>query len=1081
MNKSGKRETTRERRERFKRSTFITHILISIVALIECLVLLSFTTYSWIESSSSLIISTGKGGVEGSMAVAKNLFYQVHVSSDAAGNVQLVAQEGNRAADDTDGYFRTVRHYSYAKTSSNNGKDFFFKKSDGTANYRLGDTADYNTTYTYLDFEVRNTTGTEKEFCFAGPEIFTYDGDANYKDAILNAMRISFQKNSGTPKIVSLTGTGYNPVNSTDGSVTSSAITPDTVESHVYDKDSPTQNPLFTSDPNGAEECTDKISIRIWFEEKDAHYSDLSQNEKDAFDRAMFNAKIGLNFSLISDNIDYGVLYFDDYAFSSRTDAAGSFVTREESSYKMYLHVVHSEQGAANYVMSRTANSDNDADRWVVSVPIPYVVDDGTNHYLTSTSSTQWSEAYFYYGTSDPSTALYKWNFSDLADHLEIETVSVGGNDVVQIKEKTSYFRNLGVVRSSAQQAQDNGPIEGFLQYDRNNTNADKNADPMQLVYLRDRATALTGQPYNASDTANNVLNYQYITNSATGTYDITKTITTETPGSSSGGTTKDINYSTLINAIKQYNQDHSGSYTLYETDLDNLDRISYFDVPSGWNIIFHSYDNTDYKTSSTNMPRATDGTCYYVGNFNGTSSEQSWQTEPDFGYGSAGNTIKLNSTYLPKLNSSDGYVRVYFYKTTQLDGTGNNKWGNNKRVKISRRSYNNDASLAWYDERYGITIVSGENTTQIVAAKSILDEDTSYTEKGTSSSTVITEEEVQYSRYNGGVYLNLHNENSYESSAKKTVSMYYDAGAELFKAYVPRSWLSSGYDVHYNQLQGYYSLGSDELRWSTGEAVRTDPGYVYTVLGYSEANTLSGLAAGAVGVGTWDNVRRMAYSTELLNLTSGGSMVYKTGVSSALYPMVPDLDDDLHFTYWAYVPESGLASQSTNHALRFARYDSYSSSPLSGVWYPQENITYKETTYYAADSTATDDNSASTAKRGWFHVAVFVDGTFENIVYDTLYNAKAVNGNGAKLEYSIDNGSTYQSIVTTSVSGSSVTANESADMFKIGNTRWVVPIGADSRQVKFRWTPYSGTQFDYNVNTEVGFYCVVTESATSY
>ena len=642
----------------------------------------------------------------------------------------------------------------------------------------------------------------------------------------------------------------------------------------------------------------------------------------------------------------------------------------------------------------------------------------------------------------------------------------------MQIKEKTSYFRNRGVVRSSAEQAQDKGPIEGFLQYDRNNTNADKNADPMQLVYLRDRATALTSQPYNASDTANNVLNYQYITNSATGTYDITKTITTETQGSSSGG-----------NQGQTINPSYSG--LVPNENLNNYqvnafwDRIFYADVPAGAKLQF-AVTNSAFNTNDSSLvqkrtmsnydatnnkavPTAVDGMCY---RFYCTAEGQE---QRNYSTSISGSSNFQDGNYkfdnLPGLGSnSDNWVRVYFYYVDY-----NNCWGtlqNDGAPYIHTWDYENAGTNSVPDY---VTMTSIRNAT-------------GYTVSGSgsgSSEPSTTTEEVQYSRYNGGVYLNLHNGSSYESSAKKTVSMYYDAGAELFKAYVPRSWLSSGYDVHYNQLQGYYSLGSDELRWSTGEAVRTDPGYVYTVLGYSEANTLSVLAAGAVGVGTWDNVRRMAYSTELLNLTSGGSQVYKTGVSSALYPMVPDPDDDLHFTYWAYVPESGLASQSTNHALRFARYDSYSSGTLFGVWYPQENITYKETTYYAADSTATDDNSASTAKRGWFHVAVFVDGTFENIVYDTLYSTKAVNG--AKLEYSIDNGSTYQSIVTTSVSGSSVTANESADMFRIGNTRWVVPIGADTRQVKFRWTPYSGTQFDYNVNTEVGFYCVVTESAISY
>ena len=116
--------SARQRRYQAKKKSFLVRILIAVVALIECLILIVFTTYSWIESSSSLIISSGKNGVL-SMSVANNLNYQVLVSNDAAGNVNLMANKYNELMDDG-GYYRTVQYFSYAKSSSADVTAFYF-------------------------------------------------------------------------------------------------------------------------------------------------------------------------------------------------------------------------------------------------------------------------------------------------------------------------------------------------------------------------------------------------------------------------------------------------------------------------------------------------------------------------------------------------------------------------------------------------------------------------------------------------------------------------------------------------------------------------------------------------------------------------------------------------------------------------------------------------------------------------------------------------------------------------------------------------------------------------------------------
>lgn len=1056
------------------------------------------------------------------MAVANNLSYQVLVSPESGGAVKLASKNTNGAQED-DGFYRKVQGFSFARTSSPDGKTFYFKKNDGTSNYRVNDTTDINTTYTYLDFEIKNTTGTSKQFCFRNiANLFEYRGnltgedaslDETYKNIILDAMRISIQvegeekgqtgdsDNPTDPLIVSRNPQTYNPVDSLDGrssttitynNTNSTAVRYHSMKYHEYipatlQQPNPEQHPLFISNaedrPSG--EAVDRVSVRIWFDEKDKVYAGLDSEAKKNCDKALEAADITVNFSLVSDTIDYDAIYFDDYAFSNKVGSEGKFVTdeKEADGYSVYLHAFSNKEsgdGFKNFKMTKTSTNETPANRWVVSVPLDYVVngDGDEQNYLTkreSTAPTKWDDTYFYYGNADGTEILYKWNFSNLPANKYLEVVDDTDPESgysKKLSDRSSYFRNLGVVRDSSNHNSDDEPIVGFLQYDRYDGD-----NPMQLTYVRDEATALTGEAYNTS-AAEGALNYQYISAEAQKNYNIQRTVQKEVSG---GDGTVSFDYSALINKLTN----GGGVGNLTEDQLNLLDRITYFDVPSGWNLIFRSYNDTNNHTSDTDQKRATGQTCYYVGNFT-DGQIQTLSTAPNIGYG-----VTLDSTYLPASSSTDGWVRVYFFKSTQLDGTDQYKWGDYTvhRVRITVSSYNNQN--AWVDDRYGITITQGQTPENGSAGFSLKDAIvngdgvSTYTDKnGGSGGGTVIETETLYQRYKGGLYLNLRNSDSYESSAMKTISTYYDPESERFMAYVPQPWLTGGMDVHYNELSGYYDVDSDKLRWTTGAASADSENYTYTLLGYTDEHTVaelnsSGVSVGS-GVGTWDTVRRIEYNTELLYTGIGSDYVYKTGVSENLYPMVPYADDDLYYKFFAFVPITGLDAQHSNHNLRFKRFVSYQADAGTGIWYPQEDVTEREMTYYAVDSAA-GENGAVSANRGWFHVAVFVDGTFDNIVYDTLCNAGAVNG--ASLTCAQDNGTTaeliYNNVVTASVSGNSVTTVPGTNVTQIGNSRWVVPLSNTTKYVHFRWTPYpaTNTQFEYEVDLSKGIYCVVTEA----
>ena len=974
--------TSREKYAQQRRFRTVAHILISVVALIECFVLMSFTTYSWIESSSSLIISSGKDGLV-NMAVAKNINYEILVSTDAAGNVNLT-REGNEV---DDGFYRSVEHFSYAKATTPDGSHFFFKRPaslglSGAAAYRSADTADYNISYTYIDFILRNTTGVTKGFYFnpgAHTSMFSIENrsDLNNIDTtvftgytaeqvILGAMRLSFSKDGDTPSVYSLDAhSSTSPVDAA-GAANSTVLTTTRIADKEYDDSDLSREPVFESQYTDIENT---IEMRVWFDENDSVYSNLTTENKTIVDNVMYAATIALNFQLINDTVPYDQVYFDDYAFSDT--AVGKHVTRENAAYGMYLHVYNNKlDDFINYPMSISSSSTDAAVRWVTSVPLPYVVEG----LLTTTTpasvtdknsvvhSNVFNESYFYYGTSDgtatPTAIAYKWPLPGAF------TVTDRDSDGTNDKITNNVVRNLGVVRTSGNYStavvyDSTEPVNGFLQFDSD--------DAMTMVYFRDRATALTGGTYNQDDSGN--VASGFITDSRTSV-------------PLSGGS---VNYS----------------------------KIYYCDIPStsvGINFSIGSGGGTD---QTTNITTFRDGNCFHL-----TSST------------SGGHRVAAVTTAvtLPTAASEglSGVKRIYFY-----DDHATIHWEDPK-------IYNWNDSLASYPGVTMQSVTAPSDTRQVdrvyVNRKSASDNGTAATQAAT---------------------------------AKTTVQLVYDTTAQLWKGYVPASWLTSaGTYFHYNGKNTYYDDSTENIRWNAGAASQyngTD--YIYTALGYTNAQKLGSLTGGA-GVGTWTDVREISFATELIDTKVSPSYVYKVGTGAGQYAMAPA--DSLLLTFKAYVPATdALASQSTNHSLRFTRYAAYNSGTVTGYWYPQENITDDELIYYATDAAASSD--ANTADHGWFHVAVFVDGTFENLVYDTTRGTEGASS-GGYLAYSFD-GSAYTNIAV----------NGGADLYSLDTTRWAIPMHGYN-YIWFKWAPYPSTStvFIFTHDTTYGIYYVVTEASAS-
>ena len=129
MKQNDKRQkfTARAARERAHRMLSLSHILIAVVALLECCVLLTFTTYSWIESSSSLIIMNGP------KSTATTTTDIVNMDIVGQRKYRTVLTSGEATDADLNEFYSKVSYFNLAKASSPDGKTFYFPK-ENTAN-----------------------------------------------------------------------------------------------------------------------------------------------------------------------------------------------------------------------------------------------------------------------------------------------------------------------------------------------------------------------------------------------------------------------------------------------------------------------------------------------------------------------------------------------------------------------------------------------------------------------------------------------------------------------------------------------------------------------------------------------------------------------------------------------------------------------------------------------------------------------------------------------------------------------------------------------------------------------------------
>ena len=538
------------------------YVLIAVVAIIESLILISFTTYSWIETASSLIIRTGK------MHYDDNNYSRIPIAN--AMNYKFIVNSSTPSMDDVSDlnkYFSysgesdTQNLYRFSRASSYDGKTFFFPKKNNlnsNTTYRQGDIIDSNVNLSHFDFVVSNTGAAKThklKFYFYDADVFSVtDGtgtvDPTKRATIQKAMRISFQSGSGTPKIYCLPQAASD-VNNSDQTYTLSAVnnsSGDVADVSVTKIRANANQKLFTLGKNSEQ----NISVRIWLEDK-ALDSSITSDDLDSIN-------ININLKLTYAENDYDFLYFDDYTFSSgklnKYNIGGHLTGDYDESNDHRMYFAYSEDGSSYHYYPMTLDNsgpNTDANCWVTcdanGTPASTVPDlSSPRNYITKLTGSSYAQtalkySYFAYGaynksnvdkTTAPATPAYKWYL-------------YGANASSSFELRFSAYS----VTKTANNAASTYGVGGWTY----NT-------PLEMVYFRDLATAVTD---GASNSGGN--NFKFITNAVNAASD------------TGNGNRSDVMY-----VCDSAHADAWNTVTLYyDKTADNGNGLFKSFVPEGW------------------------------------------------------------------------------------------------------------------------------------------------------------------------------------------------------------------------------------------------------------------------------------------------------------------------------------------------------------------------------------------------------------------------------------------------------------------------------------------------------------------
>lgn len=227
-----------EKSDNFLGRMSIKSIVLSVVALIQIMLLITGTTFSWVETISSLAL-TGGGKIDNPVKTVAN----------------IGSGTGYDKALDLDAYFKKAGNVHLSTCSSADGQNFYFPIVGDNNNYRQSTVNDRNVNYIGYNLKVVNKENKSKDFKFGNiPSIKI--GDKAVTD---NRVRIAITVDGDT-KIFSKNAATENVVAATNGKLSKTTV-------NAFDKytnsDEKVTSPVFSIPANSSKE----VKISLWLQE----------------------------------------------------------------------------------------------------------------------------------------------------------------------------------------------------------------------------------------------------------------------------------------------------------------------------------------------------------------------------------------------------------------------------------------------------------------------------------------------------------------------------------------------------------------------------------------------------------------------------------------------------------------------------------------------------------------------------------------------------------------------------------------------------------------------------------------------
>lgn len=228
-----------EKSDNFLGRVSIKTIVLSVVALIQMMLLITGTTFSWVETISSLAL-TGGGIIDNPVKTVAN----------------IGSGSGYDNALDLDAYFKKAGNVHLATCSSADGQNFYFPIVGDNNNYRQSTVNDRNVNYIGYNLKVVNKENKSKDFKFGNiPSIKI--GDKAVTD---NRVRIAITVDGDT-KIFSKNAATENVVAATNGKLLKTKV--NAFGEYTNSSDEKVTSPVFSIPANSSKE----VKISLWLQE----------------------------------------------------------------------------------------------------------------------------------------------------------------------------------------------------------------------------------------------------------------------------------------------------------------------------------------------------------------------------------------------------------------------------------------------------------------------------------------------------------------------------------------------------------------------------------------------------------------------------------------------------------------------------------------------------------------------------------------------------------------------------------------------------------------------------------------------